>query len=293
METVKKRSLNDIAPGFWQASHPVPALLFLTAVAVFALRATWPNIVWSTIVLLLAAHLAMQLSINLINDYCDRYVDAVNKKDKPIPRGLVRPREALIGGLLSILIMVGLLLLLPNPLLPLLVSLFYLALGQAYNLGLKSTPLSGIVVALAMPLIPIYAFVGVNRPLPFLLWLLPIAFMLGVALNLSNSLPDLEGDATSGARTLAVVLGVKGSFIACPLLIVLSPALIGTLTATQLVPAQIWIIVPVLILTFLGLAAMLLFSGPEKPKQTRRSYFYLVALTCLVLVGGWFVGVKI
>ncbi len=144
-----------------------------------------------------------------------------------------------------------------------------------------------------MPLIPIYAFVGVNRALPFLLWLLPIAFMLGVALNLSNSLPDLEGDAASGAKTLAVVLGVKRSFTACPLLIALSGALIGILTATRLVPAQAWIIVPVLILTFLGLGAMLLFSSPEKPKQTRRSYFYLAALLCLVLVGGWFVGVKI
>jgi 4-hydroxybenzoate polyprenyltransferase len=293
VQTVKKRSLNEIALGFWQLSHPGPVLIFLAAVVVFALRAAWPNIVWSTIALLLGAHLAMQLSISFINDYRDRKADAENKKDKPISLGWVRPSEALVGGLLSIVIMVGLLLLLPNPLLPLLVSLIYLALGQAYNLGLKSTPLSGIVVALAMPLIPIYGFVGVNRALPFLLWLLPIAFMLGVALNLSNSLPDLEGDAASGAKTLAVVLGVKRSFTACPLLIALSGALIGILTATRLVPAQAWIIVPVLILTFLGLGAMLLFSSPGKPKQTRRSYFYLVALICLVLVGGWFVGVKI
>ncbi len=49
VQTVKKRSLNEIALGFWQLSHPGPVLIFLAAVVVFALRAAWPNIVWSTI----------------------------------------------------------------------------------------------------------------------------------------------------------------------------------------------------------------------------------------------------
>src|SRR5204862_3970415 len=104
----------------------------------------------------------------------------------PIPRGLVSPREALIVGLVMIGVMV--LLLLPLSPLALLVSLCYLALGQGYNLGLKSTPLSGIVFALAMPLIPLYAFVGVGRTLPFLLWLVPVGFFLVIALYVGNSL---------------------------------------------------------------------------------------------------------
>src|SRR6266700_2234344 len=87
------------------------------------------------------------------------------------------------------------LLLLPLHRLALLISLCYLALGQGYNLGLKSTPLSGIVFALAMPLIPLYAFAGVGRTLPFLFWLVPVGCLLGVALNLANSLPDIPGDA--------------------------------------------------------------------------------------------------
>lgn len=289
MEIAKKRQLNEIILGFYLLSHPVPVLLHIVAVTVFALLAAWPRPAWGVIALVIAAHAAMQLSIAMLNDYCDRGLDAKSKPGKPIPRGLVRPREALIGGLVMIGVM--LVLLLPLPPLALLVSLCYLALGQGYNLGLKSTPFSGGVFALAMPLIPLYAFAGVGRNPPMLFWLVPAGLLLGVALNLANALQDLEEDAAGGARTLAVVLGVKRSFAACQVLIVLSAMLIGILKIVGLVPANSWIIVVTLILTCLAIEAMLLFFGSDKPVETRKFYFYLVALTAILLAGGWLIGV--
>src|SRR5262249_31217246 len=156
--------------------------------------------------------------------------------DKPIPRGLVRAREALIAGLLCIAVMIVLLWCIN--LWALLISLLYLALGQGYNLGLKSTPLSGIVFALAIPLIPVYAFVAVGHLTPFIFWLAPVAVLPGIALNLANSLPDVELDAASNVRTLAVVLGVKGSFIACLACLVLSVIFITLLTLTHKVSVR-------------------------------------------------------
>jgi len=288
MEITKKRRLNEIALGFFLLSHPGPVLLHIIAVTLFALLAAWPHFAWGIIALVVAAHAAMQLSIATLNDYCDRQLDAVSKPGKPIPGGLVRPGEALFSGLLLIVVMV--LLLLPLHRLALLISLCYLALGQGYNLGLKSTPMSGIVFALAMPLIPLYAFVAMGRTLPFLFWLVPVGCLLGVALNLANSLPDIPGDAARGARTLAVALGMKGSFIACPLLILLSALLIAVLTLIQAVSVQPLIITLALILTCLSVAAMILFFGPAKPLWTRKVYFYLVVLTCILLAGGWLGG---
>src|SRR5437773_6232303 len=206
----KRRRLSEIFLGFFLLSHPAPVLLHIIGVTVFTLLAAWPHFIWSTIFLVIAAHATMQVSIAVINDYCDRKLDAAGKPQKPIPRRLVYPHEALLGGLVMMGVMV--LLLLPLNRLALFVSLGYLLLGQGYNLGLKRTPLSGIVFALAMPLIPLYAFAGVGRVLPFLFWLVPVGFLLGVALNLANSLTDLEEDSAYGAKTLAVVLGVKGSF---------------------------------------------------------------------------------
>jgi len=291
MQITKKRIFNDILLGFFLLSHPIPVLFHIIAVTIFTLLAAWPHFVWSIIVLVIAAHAAMQVSIAMLNDFCDRNTDAQSKPEKPIPRGLILPHEALIAGLLMIVIM--LVLLIQLPLLALVISLCYLALGQAYNLGLKSTPLSGIVFALAMPLIPLYAFAGVGRTPPVILWLVPAGFLLGIALNLANSLPDLEEDATHGTRTLAVVLGVRRSFAVCQALIVLCAAMIGMLTITGIIPANPWIIVPVLILTCLVVVGMQLLLGPEKSLKTRKTYFYFVTLTCVLLAGGWLIGVVI
>jgi len=291
MELKKKRSVGDIVVGFWMLAHVEPIILILTVVTLFAVRATWPHPPWTTIVLLLAGQAAMQFSIGILNDYCDRHLDAAGGKNKPIVRGLVRPHEALLAGLFMIVVMI--VILLRFNLLTWLAALGYLVLGQIYNLGLKSTPLSGILFALAMPLLPLYAFAGVGRIPSMILWFIPIGALLGVALNLANALPDVEEDAASKANTLAVVLGVKGSFIVCPLLILPAAILIGVLTIFQFIPAQLWLMVPILILTGLGIITMLLFFGPGKPRQTRKVYFYLVALLCIVLAGGWFIALKL
>ncbi len=283
----KKRGYGQIALGFFLLSHPGPVAFHIIAVTALAVFAAWPHPVWSIIALVMAAHAAMQLSIAMLNDYCDRRLDAISKPGKPIVRGLVTPREALVVGLFMIVLMVGLLLLL-NPL-ALGISLAYLVLGQAYNLGLKSTPWSGLIFSLAIALIPLYALAGVGRTSPAMFWVVPVGFLLGVALNLANSLPDIEGDQAGNAKTLAVILGVKGSFIACPLLMLLASALMGTLTALRVVPAIPWLTAALLIITVLAVGAMLLFFGPQKPPQTRQLYFYLVTLTCLVVGVGWFI----
>jgi len=291
VELKKKRSVSDLVVGFWMLAHVEPIVLILTVVTLFAVRATWPHPPWTLILLLLAGQAAMQFSIGILNDYCDRHLDALGEKNKPIVLGLLRPHEALLAGLLMIVVMV--IILFPLNLLALLAATGYLVLGQLYNLGLKSTPLSGILFALAMPLLPLYAFAGVGYIPSMVIWFIPIGALLGVALNLANALPDVEEDAASKANTLAVTLGVKGSFLACPLLIAPAAILIGVLTILQLVPAQPWLMVPILILTGLGLVIMLLFFGPDKPRQTRKIFFYLVALVCLVLAGGWFIALKL
>jgi 4-hydroxybenzoate polyprenyltransferase len=285
MEIVKKRRLSEIMQGFFLLSHPLPVLLHIVAVTIFALLAAWPHILWNVVALVVAAHAAMQLSIAVLNDYCDRRLDAVSRQDKPIARGLVRPQEALIAGVLLAVVMV--LLLLPLNPWALGISLLYFTLGQGYNFGLKSTPFSGIVFALAIPLIPLYAFVGVGRIVPIVFWLVPVAALLGIALNLANSLPDIEEDATNNARTLAVVLGVRRSFLACAIFLLLGIVCVALLTVTRTVPAQGWLIGPVLLICILAVCALLFFFGPSRSVARRKLYFYLVVVTCLILAGGW------
>jgi 4-hydroxybenzoate polyprenyltransferase len=186
-----------------------------------------------------------------------------------------------------------LLLLLPLPPLAWLFSLLYLALGAGYNLGLKGTPFSGAVFALAMPLIPLYAFAGAGRNIESLVWLIPVGFLLGVTLNLANALPDLEQDAASGTRTLAVVLGTGRAFLFSNTLFGLAALLILALDLRGLVHVQPQTMVFTLSLSFLLLLVLLLVSGPGRALETRTRYFYLMTLACLLLAGGWLIGVII
>ncbi|HEV2461993.1 MAG TPA: UbiA family prenyltransferase [Ktedonobacterales bacterium] len=195
-----------------------------------------------------------------------------SESDTPLPR---LESTGLAGFHLVILLLV-----LPLRPFALFAAVGYLVLGQAYNLELKSTPVRGILLALAMPLLPLYAFAGVGRVPAMVIWFLRIRALLGVSVNLANALPDVEKDAASNANTLAVTLGVKGSFTARPLLIAPAALLIGALTFSQVVPAQLWLMLPILGLTVLALLVMLRFFGPDKPRRTRRVYFYLVALLC-------------
>src|SRR5579885_411748 len=103
----KKRSFADIARGFLLLTHPERLAFLLLGVSAFAVLASWPHLVWSTLVLLVAAHAAMQASIAILNDYCDRRLDALSKPGKPLVRGLVLPREALIVGLLMMPLMLA------------------------------------------------------------------------------------------------------------------------------------------------------------------------------------------
>jgi 4-hydroxybenzoate polyprenyltransferase len=291
MQFSQKRSWSARLQGFFLLSHPGPVCFHLLAVTLFALLAVWPRLNWSVLLLIVGAHTAMQLSIAVLNDYCDRARDALSKPEKPIPRGLVTAGEALLVGCTMTGLM--LLLLLPLPPLAWLFSLLYLALGTGYNLGLKGTPLSGAVFALAMPLIPLYAFAGAGRSVQSLVWLIPVGFLLGVTLNLANALPDLEQDAATGARTLAVVLGTGRAFLVSNTLFGLAALLILALDLSGLVRVQPQVMALTLSLSFFLLIVLLLASGPDKASGTRKRYFYLMTLACLLLAGGWLIGATI
>ncbi|HEY1352509.1 MAG TPA: UbiA family prenyltransferase [Ktedonobacteraceae bacterium] len=291
MQPGQQRSCGARLRGFFLLSHPGPVSFHLVAVAFFALLAMWPHVTWSIILPVVGAHTAMQLSIAMFNDYCDRTRDAVGKPEKPIPRGLLTPGEALLacGGVTGLMF----LLLIPLPWLAWLFSLLYLTLGTGYNLGLKGTPLSGAVFALAMPLIPLYAFAGAGRSVLPLVWLVPLGLLLGITLNLANALPDLEKDADCGARTLAVVLGLRRAFLVSNTLLVLAMVLILALDVSGLLRVQPLVLLLTLGLTALLLTVILLSTGPDKTAGTRKRYFYLVTLTCLLLAAGWLIGVFI
>jgi hypothetical protein len=83
-----------------------------------------------------------------------------------------------------------------------------LGLGYLYDLRLSRTPLSWLPLSLALPLLPIHAWLGTTGTIPpGLLTLIPAAVLAGAGLALANGLVDLDRDAHVGRLAVAVQLG--------------------------------------------------------------------------------------
>lgn len=150
--------------------------------------------------------LGLQASIGALNDVVDAPLDAGQKPGKPLPRGLVSPRTAWLvtaaGGL------AGLALSWPSGVATLIVAAAGLGLGYLYDLRLSRRPISWLPLALALPLLPIHAWLGATGTVPpGLVTLVPAAVLAGFGLALGNGLVDVERDAATGRRGSAVVLG--------------------------------------------------------------------------------------
>jgi len=267
--------------------HPFPTALNVGATLALAAIAYDGLPPASTLACLAAAMFCVQAAIGAANDYCDRDLDALTKPWKPIVRGAIEPRAVLrlaaafaaAAGLLSATF---------GPA-SVLVGAGGLASGLAYDVRLKRTVLSALPFMVALPLLPIWVWVSLDRWLPELWWLLPFAPLAGLAVHLSNTLPDLEADARAGVRGLAHVLGRRrslalawGSFAAA-----LGLAFALGLHLDYDWPAFLLGAVPAAALLAAAVAAYAVRPG----QATLQLGFGLIGLATAALAAGWLAAV--
>jgi 4-hydroxybenzoate polyprenyltransferase len=156
--------------------------------------------------------LGIQLSIGALNDAVDAPLDAVEKPRKPVPAGLVARSTALRIAVLAGA--AGLALSAPSGAATVVVAGTGAALGYLYDLRLSRTPLSWLPLALALPLLPVHAWLGVTGTIPpGLLTLVPTAGLAGAGLALANGLVDAERDARTGRLGAVVVVGRQRAWL--------------------------------------------------------------------------------
>lgn len=195
-----------------RACHPGPTVVVTALCTALAVAVGAPV---TTVVLVLAVVLAGQLSIGWSNDWLDAARDrAVGRSDKPVVAGAVTPRTLRDAALVALVASV----LLSVPTGPAAVAAHAaaVAMGWAYNLGLKGTVASWVPYAVAFALFP--AFVVLARPGDAVPagWLLGVGAVLGVGAHLANVLPDLEDDAATGVRGLPHRLGRRATGVLAP-----------------------------------------------------------------------------
>lgn len=163
--------------------------------------------------LFLLSILLTQIAIAFHNNWCDRDLDAATKPWRLIPRGALHPDTALriSWGLFAAGLVVA------APLGPLVVSAIAVgtACGFVYNAGLKRTIWSFAPFCIALPTLPVAAFLvaGLTDAR------LAVAYLIGapvvISVHLADALPDVARDRAFGLRTLAVRLGTRGAYAVC------------------------------------------------------------------------------
>jgi 4-hydroxybenzoate polyprenyltransferase len=199
-----------------RATHLGPSVLvttFATALAVAGGRG--PGALW-----VMAAVMSGQFSIGWANDYLDRERDRerpAGRLGKPIPAGEVGAGTVRNAALVAVAACV-----------PLsfvsgagagLAHLGGVALGWAYDLGLKATPLSVLAYAGAFGLLPVSVALGLPAGGTGPWWVFTGGALLGAGAHFTNALPDLAEDVRAGIRGLPQRLGATASLTAAAVLL--------------------------------------------------------------------------
>lgn len=195
------------AAGFLKITRPANAVMAGAASVVACLIATG-TLVPSALLLLVVVTLITAAG-NVINDYYDAEIDAVNRADRPIPSGQVSRTAALWYAI--ILFAAGIAAcVFTNPIC-IGFAVFNSLLLVLYAARLKSMPVVGNV-AVAYLSGSMFLFGGAFAGIAGLISLIPLAVMTFLAMmarELLKDAEDVEGDEAGGASTLPIRIGVK------------------------------------------------------------------------------------
>lgn len=272
----------DVVRAYVLLPHAVPIIAVMSATATFAViaRGGWPG--WADMGALLLAMFGGQVSVGVVNELVDVDLDRAAKQHKPIPSGLVTERGA------RIMLLAGLAMMVIGSVRFSFTAFSLCALGTglgiAYSFWFKRTPWSWIPYVLAIPLLPIWVWSALDQVPASLLALYPIAIPALVAVQLAQSIPDIEGDARNGVRTLAVMLGIDGARVMCHGCIIASAALASVLAPFTSNNAMYGWVGSVVAVTLVAVNAGI---WRRDEHQGRMSCFPLVAAAVGVMGAGW------
>jgi 4-hydroxybenzoate polyprenyltransferase len=275
-------------PALVRLVHPFPSILDGLVTAAIALAAGGGAVVATV---LGVAMTCLQFGIGAVNDVVDAEHDARERPAKPIPAGAIGRDAALIIAIGSISI--GLSLSAPFGPAILLVAIIGTGAGLIYDVALKGTAWAWVAYAVAIPLLPVYAWLGATGSLPAaFLVLVPVAAIEGAALALANPLTDVDPDRRSGSSTPAVRLGRRRTWWATAALQLVAAGLaLGSLAVLDGAEtgAAVALLGGMLIAVGLGLSR----PGPSARLPRRQLGWEIQAVGAGVLAVGWVLAVLV
>jgi 4-hydroxybenzoate polyprenyltransferase len=251
--------------------------------------------------LLTLATLLVLVTGNLINDYFDQKIDAINKPERVLVGRLISEKLTLgiyaALNLAAIALAIFTFLELPHATWILMLYPFWILSLFLYSYQLKCTPVIGnLVVALLCALVPMQAFwllhtehhlVPAEMPLRLQAYI-AFAFLLTLWREMVKDLEDQKGDALAGCRTLPIAMSENTArYTAIALGFVIFSLLCGMIYS--LIPAKYQVFMLAFLLAPCGAAIRWLFESGHPIFYKRASIFIkilmLVGLIVLVYEG--------
>ena len=259
------------ALALFRATHPLPSFSVASFTVLFGIGVGLPlEKIW----LVGLAVLTQQFSVGLSNDWLDAGRDkAVERIDKPVALGIVSVARVRTASFVAAVTALALSFALGTAAFLLMFPM--LAIGWAYNLGLKANGFSVIPYFLGFGILPAFVTLSGQEPALPPVWVMIVAGIFGVAAHFANTLPDLLADKKTGVRALPHILGQAASAVVIA---------VSASSASLVLVTQSDKLVPVISVGGLGLTVVLsllasvLALRPNPPKLV----FHLLLLAILV-----------
>ncbi|HVA88454.1 MAG TPA: UbiA family prenyltransferase [Chloroflexota bacterium] len=281
-----KETAARAAWAWFRLLHPFPSALVTGSSFLFAELATGGRADPWVLARLVLSVACSQGAIGAANDVVDRDLDAATKPWKPVARGVIsRKAAAILAGVLSLLCL-ALSASLPLP--TVLAALVGLGCGLAYDLKLKRSRWSWLPYGLAIPTLPVWAWAATGKLSGRLAPAYPLGLLLGLAIHLANTLPDLEGDRGFGVGGFAHGLGRRRGLRLCWAALGLAQCL--TVALAPVIHYRGWAY-PVGLGASVALLLVAMVGYRVRPTSgTLQFNFGVIALASLALAAGWLAG---
>jgi len=228
-----------------------------------------------------------------INDYYDRKIDAINEPNRPIPSGLIKPKEALAFAF--ILTALGFAAARANAYLTnifcFLIAIIAWALFATYTTVGKRSGLPGnflVSICVSLPFIyGSYATAGTIEP--NVLVFASMVFLSNTGREITKGIVDVKGDKLRSVKTLAVRYGEKNAAVVAVFFYLLAVSLSPIPWLLSIVSMRF---IPLVAVTDFGLIASSLMLLMDYSRENAKKVKKMVLLWFLFGLLAFVVGVS-
>jgi len=276
--------------GYLRLMRPVNCLMMGFAVIVGSVLASSNilNNLWQNLIYGFLTGFVLTAASMTINDYCDREIDAINEPNRPIPSGLIKPKEALIFAFL--LTAIGFMFAYLTCMFCFAIAIIAWTMFVIYTTFGKRSGLPGNFLVSACVTIPfIYGSVAaINKIELNVLIFVSIVFLSNTGREITKGIVDVQGDKAQNIKTLAVRYGEKTAAVVAALFYL--SAIFLSFAPWLLGLVSFWFI-PLVAVTDFGLAASSLMLLKNYSRENARKIKNTVLFWFIFGLLAFFVGV--